>query len=71
MPTEYLVGLYTSDCVDSLDDCEVTLVYGVDMKHEAHLKYVKLPCPHCNCSHNFKRELWWENLPLEALASNA
>ena len=65
MMTSYL-GAYESDDSKSIKSCQTVLLFGEpvsqnkDNNKEFGWKYIKLPCPHCNFAHDFKRQEWQE-----------
>lgn len=72
--TKCYIALYVSDDDNSKKSCDMKLLFGEQNDErvrnptkadvEFSWKWVRLPCPHCQIVHNFKRETWFEGLPI-------
>src|SRR5438552_1785816 len=67
--TKCYLSLYQCDDSKSIKSCHMVLLFGESNEKNSittkasdsfDWKYVDLPCPHCQFSHNFKRVTWFE-----------
>lgn len=71
MNKTYYIGIYVSDDPRSIKICEHRAVFGEEINSEEEKdsrfswKYVNLECPVCNFIHQFKREIWFEEMKLD------